>query len=40
MKAKKSAIIKGYFNDPFVSIFVPEKISKDVVLNRGYYLRY
>ncbi len=40
MKAKRSASLLGYFQDKFVEVFVKERVKKDVVLNRGYWLRY
>jgi hypothetical protein len=40
MKAKKSACLLGYFSDRFVDVFVKERVKKDVVLNRGYWIRY
>jgi hypothetical protein len=40
MKAKRSACLLGYFEDPFVEVFVKERVKKDVILNRGYWLRY
>ena len=40
MKAKRSASLLGYFKDDFVEVFVKERVKKDVVLNKGYWLRF
>ena len=40
LKAKKSAIAKGYMKDGFINFFVPQKVKKEILMNRGYWLRY
>ena len=39
LKSKKSAVIKGYMEDDFIHYFVPQNIKKEILLNRGYWLR-
>lgn len=39
LRAKKSAIMKGYMEDNFINFFVPEPVKKEILLNRGYWIR-
>jgi len=36
---KRSAIAKGYINDPFAHFFVKTHAKKDVIIHRGYWCR-
>jgi len=38
LKSKKSAVCKGYFKDNFINFFVPQKVKKEILMNRGYWL--
>ena len=40
LRAKKSAIDRGYMQDSFVRFFVPETIKKEVLLHHGYWARF
>jgi O-methyltransferase involved in polyketide biosynthesis len=37
--SKKSACVKGYFQDEFIDYFCKEFEKKEVILNRGYWIR-
>lgn len=39
LKSKKSAVLKGYMEDKFIEYFVPGQVKKEILLNRGYWLR-
>ena len=39
LKAKKSAVDLGYMKDAFIHFFVPSTPRKEVLLNKGYWLR-
>lgn len=39
LRAKKSAALKGYFRDDYISYFCPNEIKKEIILNRGYWVR-
>ena len=39
LKSKKSAVLKGYMEDEFINFFVPQNVKKEILLNRGYWLR-
>lgn len=40
LRSKKSAVQKGYMKDEFINYFVPQNVKKEILLNRGYWLRY
>lgn len=37
--SKRSAVIHGYIQDPFLRLFVKSKARRSPLINRGYYLR-
>lgn len=37
--SKRSAVIHGYIEDPFLRLFVKSKARRSPLINRGYYLR-
>lgn len=39
LKSKKSAVLKGYMEDDFIHYFVQGNVKKEILLNRGYWLR-
>ena len=40
LRSKKSAVLKGYMKDEFINFFIPQNVKKEILLNRGYWLRY
>lgn len=38
--SKRSCVEKGYFQDPFIGYFVPNKVVRSPLINRGYYSRF
>jgi len=39
LKSKKAVVLKGYMNDDFINYFVPGSVKKEILLNRGYWIR-
>lgn len=39
LRAKKAAVLKGYMEDDFINYFVQENVHKEILLNRGYWIR-
>lgn len=39
LRAKKSSFDKGYFKDNFIEMFYHNKEKRDIIINRGYWLR-